>query len=58
MDISRAFSLLGYVMLEGQPFKLEVGKIVPQLLGKASIWSLKQSYCTAKPGFYVSEGTI
>jgi hypothetical protein len=34
MDISRQFSLLGYVRLEGQPFKLEVEKIVPQSLGK------------------------
>jgi hypothetical protein len=30
----REFSLLGYVKLEGQPFKLEVEKMLPQLLGK------------------------
>ena len=26
----RAFSLVGYIRLEGQPFKLEVEKIIPQ----------------------------
>jgi len=31
---SRAFFLLGYARLEGQPFKLEVVKIVPLLLGE------------------------
>jgi len=34
MDISKAFLLLGYVSLQGQPFKLEVEKILPELLGK------------------------
>jgi hypothetical protein len=64
MDISRVFLLLGYVRLEVQPFKLEVEKIVPQLLGEdlmfciATLWSLKQLSSTVKPEFYVSEGTI
>jgi len=31
---SRAFVLLGYARLESQPFKLEVKKIVPMLLGE------------------------
>jgi hypothetical protein len=36
MDISTAFLLLGYVRLEDQQFKLEVEKIVPDLLGEGS----------------------
>jgi hypothetical protein len=31
---SRAFLLLGYARLEGQPFKLEIEKIVQLLLGE------------------------
>jgi len=31
---SRAFLLLGNARLEGQPFKLEVEKIIPLLLGE------------------------